>query len=321
MKRLGTLIVSFLIFVSVVGCGNTQPISKYDFCLDTICTITVYDSDDESLLNDSFELIRKYERQLSATVEGSDIYNINNAGGEYIEVSEETAGLIREAVHISEVTGGAFDISIYPVSLLWDFKSGKALLPDEGALKEALSHVGYEKIEICGNKIRLKDPKARIELGAMAKGYIADKVSEMLKSRGVTSALINLGGNVAAVGKALDGTDFRVGIKKPFEETGEVLKILEIADESVATSGIDERYFELDGEIYHHILDTRTGYPARGGVDQVTVTAASAMDADILSTVLFIMGEDRGKEILGSKEFEGAKALYYNEGKDYVHAQ
>ena len=311
MNKLGLLTICILAMLSVMGCGNSQPISKYDFCLDTICTITIYDSDDESLLNDSFDLIRKYERLLSATLEGSDVYRINHAGGEYVEVSEETAALIEESVHISELTGGAFDISVYPVSQLWDFKSGKAALPDEDALKEALKHVGYQNIEIDGTRIRLKDPEAQIELGAIAKGYIADKVSEMLKSRGVGCALINLGGNVAAIGKALDGQDFRIGIKKPFDESGEPLDVLEIDDQSVATSGVDERYFELDGEIYHHILDTRTGYPVREKAKQVTVTAETAQNADILSTVLFILGEEKGNELLRLKEFEDAKAYYY----------
>ena len=309
-KLFGSLIICLLTLVSVVGCGNSQPISKYDFCLDTICTVTIYDSDDESLLEDSFKLIRSYEKQLSATVSGSDIYRINEAGGEFVRVSEETAELIEDAVHISELTRGAFDITIYPVSLLWDFKSGKASLPDEAALKEALSHVGYEKIEIDKNNVRLSDPEAKIELGAIAKGFIADKVAEFLKEKGVTSALINLGGNVVAVGGAVDGSAFRIGIKKPFDESNEVLKVLEIRDQSAATSGIDERYFDLNGELYYHILDTKTGYPARSGVSQVTVTSASSERADILSTVLFVLGEEEGNKLLELEEFKGDSAYF-----------
>lgn len=311
MKKIFSgLILFILISLLTVGCGKTQPISKYDFCLDTICSVAIYDSDDEALLEESFKIIRNYEKMLSATVSGSDIYNINNSEGEKVEVADETAYLISKSVHISAITDGAFDITIYPVSLLWDFKSGKSAFPEEADLKEALSHVGYENIVIEGNSVTLKDPDAKLELGAIAKGYIADKVCEMLKSRGVTSALINLGGNVAAIGTLPDGRDFKVGVKKPFDAENNVIKVLGIKDAAVATSGIDERYFEYNGEIYHHILDTKTGYPVNNGVSQVSVVSELAEDADVLSTVLFILGEDEGKKTLELDEFRGSEAFF-----------
>ncbi len=310
MRRLAFILLSIICILATVGCGKTQPISKYDFCLDTICTITIYDSSDKELPDRCFSLIRDYEALLSATVTDSDIYRINHAHGEKVEISDDTVFLLKEAIRYGDLTDGAFDITIYPVSSVWDFKSGKSELPDETELGEALEHVDYKNIVLEGNTVYLKDPEAGLELGALAKGYIADKTAEFLREEGVTSALINLGGNVAAIGSMIDGSDFRIGVKKPFETDGDALKILNIRDASVATSGIDERYFEYGGRYYYHILDPKTGYPVRSGLNQVSVTAPSAMEADILSTVLFVLGSEEGKKFLNRDEFKDVSAIF-----------
>ncbi|MCR4908313.1 MAG: FAD:protein FMN transferase [Lachnospiraceae bacterium] len=294
VKRLLPVFIAVLL----MGCGKTQPISKTFFALDTFCTITVYDSADESILSDGEKLVKSCEKMLSATVSGSDVERINHAGGKSVRVSGETARVIEKALEYSRLTDGAFDITIYPVLSLWDFRSGDTKVPEDAALKEALRHVDYKNVFVSGNTVTLADPGAGIELGGIAKGYICDVLSDFLRERGVRSAIINLGGNVAAIGKRPDGEAFRVGVKKPFGDGNETVTVLPCSDESVVSSGIDERYFIADGVLYHHILDPATGYPAVSELNAVSVMAERSVDADALSTCLFLLGKDEGEELL-----------------------
>ncbi len=286
------------IVVLLMGCGKTQPISKTYFALDTFCTITLYDTEDETLLRGCGSLLENYERLFSATVSGSDVERINLSGGRSVQVSEETAEVIKTALKYSRLTDGAFDITVYPVLKLWDFRSEEGLIPDEEELKEALQHVDYRKLTVSGNTVTLSDPDSGIELGAIAKGYIADALKGYLKEKGVKSAIINLGGNVATIGKRPDGEAFRIGIKKPFGEGNESLMSLPCSDASVVSSGIDQRYFIRDGVLYHHIIDPATGYPASSGLNAVSVLSERSVDADALSTSLFLLGRERGEELL-----------------------
>ena len=158
-------------------------------------------------------MIDRYEKLFSRTIEGSDIWRVNHANGQPVEVAPETAEMIAIALHYSELSNGKFDISVAPVSSLWDFKSETHVVPDPALIAEGIAHVDYRQIKLSGNTVQLSDPKGALDLGAIAKGYIADKVAELLRSRNVTSALINLGGNVVVVGSRPDGTPWRVGIQ------------------------------------------------------------------------------------------------------------
>ena len=198
----------------------------------------------------------------------------------------------------SELSGGAFDITIEPVSSLWDFTSGEKIVPDAETIAEKQACVGYEDVELKGNKLRFKKEGMGIELGAVAKGYIADKVKEYLVSEGVKSAVIDLGGNVLCVGEKPDGKPFKIGIQKPFADRSETVSAVEIAGTSVVSSGIYERYFEKDGKLYHHILDPATGYPYENGLVSVTVLSEESADGDGLSTACFALGLEKGLELI-----------------------
>lgn len=292
-----TFLAIFLI-ITHTACSGDSPVSKSDFCLDTSCTITIYDdmkkSDAEQLLDDAFGLMRNYERMLSKTISTSDVAKINSSEGEWVEVSDETIEVIRMANVLSYESGGVFDITIGKVTALWDFKSEEPKVPDGEDVQSALPHVNYMNITTGGGKVLVSDLEAEIDLGGVAKGYIADKVCAFLEENGVTSAVINLGGNVIVIGEKEEGTPWTVGIERPFTDRKELVGTVKVTDATVVTSGIYERNFEKDGKIYHHILDPKTGYPAQTDLEAVTIIAKKGNSGfcDAVSTACLILGKD-----------------------------
>ena len=275
---------------------------------DTVVTVEAWGADSDTLEH-CMEMCETYEQMLSAHIETSEISAINQAEGQPVTVSEETAELIKLGCSYGRLSEGRFDITIAPASNLWDFHdSENASLPDARELSEAVSHVDYRCVQVDGCTVTLTDPEAAIDLGGIAKGYIADRMKEYLEKEGVEHALINLGGNMLAVGGRYDGTDFRIGIQKPFAQTGTVLASVSVSDKSVVSSGNYERYFKLDGRIYHHILDPDTGYPADTGLYQVTIISDSSVQGDALSTTCFLLGLDKGMELIQS--LDGVEAVF-----------
>ena len=310
-------IVLLFITSMMTGCTkNTETISRTGFYFDTVIRITLYDTEDDSVLDGCFALAEKYENLFSATKEGTDVWNINHASGEAVTVSEETAALLVTAVDFANTTEGRIDPTIRPVSALWDFGSeGKAHLPEDTDIKEALSHVSCDTIrfgvglsdetgEPVYNTVTLQDPEAAVDLGFIAKGYIADKMKEYLLSQGVESACISLGGNVIAIGEKPDGSPFRIGIQEPFAPEGTALDTVEVRDTSVVTSGIYERYFYEGDTLYHHVLDTSTGYPVENELASVTIICESSTKADALSTSCLCMGLEKGRQYLDREKVE-----------------
>ncbi|MFQ9396278.1 MAG: FAD:protein FMN transferase [Lachnospiraceae bacterium] len=206
----------------------------------------------------------------------------------------ETSELIQIGLSYGELSEGAFDISIEPVSSLWDFTSGDAVIPDEKELAEAVALVDYRKVHVNGNTVTFDTPGMGLDLGAIAKGYIADRIKEYLKKEGVEHALINLGGNILCLGDKPEGTAFRIGVQKPFGEATETLTICPIEDQSLVSSGTYERFFRKDGRIYHHILNPKTGYPYDNGLTAVTIRSDDSLTGDALSTTVFALGEEKG---------------------------
>lgn len=312
-------LISVLILAPIVltGCTrNIEPISRTGFYFDTVIQITLYDTEDDSVLDGCFDLAEKYENLFSATKKGTDVWNINHANGETVTVSEETVALLVKAVDYANTTEGRIDPTIRPVSALWDFGSeGQAHVPEETEIKKALSHVSYDTIrfgvgpsdetgEPVYNTVTLTDPGAAVDLGFIAKGYIADKMKEYLLSQGVESACISLGGNVLVIGEKPDGSPFRIGIQEPFAAEGTTLDTVEIRDTSVVTSGIYERCFYEGDTLYHHVLDTSTGYPVDNELASVTIICESSTKADALSTACLCMGLEKGRQYLDREKVE-----------------
>lgn len=304
----------FLIFLFLLpGCGRqSSPVSDTGFYFDTVITITLYDEDSSSLLEECMALAGHYEALLSPTVEGSDIWEINTNPGTYITVDEDTLSLLQTALFYAETSDGMVTPCIGALSSLWEFGSDcPQLVPDSQTIQNALAHIDYHSIEITGSQVRLNDPEASIDLGFIAKGFIADKIKEFLLSRGVTSALINLGGNLVAVGSKPDETPFKIGIQKPFADSGTAALTLDLTDISVVSSGNYERYFEKDGRLYHHILSAKTGYPVESGLSQVTILSPDSTQADALSTLCFILGYEKAVQLLAN--YPDVQAVFITE--------
>lgn len=287
-----------------------EPISRSDFLLNTFVTVTIYDSDDEDLLTQCMALCREYENRFSKTAAGSEIYEMNHRSPDEttFTLSDDTAALIREGLAYSRLSDGAYDLTIEPLSSLWDFTSGKAVIPPRQAIDEAVSRVGYENLSLDGNTLTFLSPDTTLDLGSIAKGFIADRLKEYLKSEGVESAIINLGGNVLCIGTQPDGTPFRIGIQKPFADYSDVVGYVDIDDLSVVSSGVYERHFILDGKNYHHLLDPKTGYPYDNGLISVVIICPKSVDGDALSTACFSLGLEKGTELLDS--IEGACGIF-----------
>lgn len=304
MKKILRIFCLLLLLLALVGGSfyfsthknSSSPISRQEIHLNTLVTITLYDTDQTELLDEAMALCDHYEKLFSRTLPESEIYRLNH--GMIKEVSPETADLIQTGLSYGALSDGAFDISIEPVSSLWDFTSGNAILPEEEKLQEALSLVDYRKVHLDGTTVTFDTPGMGLDLGAIAKGYIADRIKESLKKEGVTHALINLGGNVLCLGSRPDGTPFRIGVQKPFGETSETLTICPIEDQSLVSSGTYERFFQKDGRLYHHILNPKTGYPYDNGLIAVTIRSDSSLTGDALSTTVFALGEEKGLELL-----------------------
>lgn len=318
MKKIRLLVyvltLTLLSALLLTGCSKEKiPYSKTDFYFDTVVTITVYETSDneqraEEILTEAMAICQYYDNLLSRTREGSDIYNINHAGGEAVMVSEETAHLIYTALNYCELSDGAIDISIAPVKDLWNFNSetNGGTIPSDIMIQNALTHVGYQNIELNGNSVRLSDPSAAIDLGFIAKGFIADQIKSYLLLQEVDHALINLGGNILAVGAKPDKTPFKIGIQEPFAEAGTYITTVDCSDDkdshsaSVVTSGVYERCFTVNDDLYHHILNPRTGYPQKTDLYSVTILTDSSTQADALSTTCLVLGLEKGKALIES---------------------
>lgn len=294
------LAVLFLIFLS--GCqGGQAKETRTGFYLNTVISVTIYGNPSDELFDGCMELAEYYDNMLSRTTPGSDIWNINHSNGSPVTVHEETCSLLNTALSYAEMSDGLVDPTIGTLSILWNFgDENQGIVPSESEIADALSHVNYKNVVISGSQVSLKDDNACLDLGFIAKGYIADKMKEYLVSNGVKNAIINLGGNVSAIGSRLDGTPYKVGVQKPFAKTGTSALILEIKDKSVVSSGNYERYFEKDGIIYHHILSTENGYPSDSGLSGVTVISEKSVDGDALSTFCFLLGYEKGAALINS---------------------
>lgn len=338
MKQKYHLILSCMAaacFLLCSGCArNAEPISQTGFYFDTVITITLYETPEigrehcNELLASCFSLCEAYENMLSRTKAGSDVWKLNHAGGTAVTVHPETAQLLQKAIDYCKQTDGLVDITIAPVTDLWNFSSDHLLeiqaadaqhassskheqantadtaslhnVPTEEQLNSLLSHVDYRNIHIDGNTVTLSDPQAALDLGCIAKGYIADQLKSYLQQQKVSSALLNLGGNLLTIGTKPDGSAFMLGIQRPFATSGQTIAALPVTDASLVSSGIYERYFEADGILYHHLLDPSTGMPRCNDLLSVTILAKSSADADILSTAAFLMGLEKGMAYIES---------------------
>lgn len=308
-----------LVFSTLSGCSrNTEPLHYQGYYFNTVITLTFYNETDAQLQGNCFSLCQKYESMLSRTVEGSDIWNINHGNGQPVSVQEETYALLEDAISYCEQTDGQIDITVAPLMDLWNFTSSieEKAPPAKKDIDAILPHINYKNVILKDGTVTLTDPEAGIDLGFIAKGFIADKLKEYLMEQGVTSALINLGGNILTIGSKPDGSAYTIGVKDPFSINGGHLTTVSSKDNSIVTSGTYERYFIWENTRYHHILDASTGYPAATDIAGVTIICDSSTKADALSTTCLLLGKEKALELLAS--FPDTEGIFItNDGEIY----
>lgn len=328
-KKLPALcLIVILVICSMTGCvspfSNTEkkkdPLSISGFAFDTTYTITIYAGGSRNVLDQCISLCTKYEKLFSTTRKDSELYQINRVsreaaqsgeidGSVSLKISKDMQDILQKGLYYSRLSKGRFDITIDPVSSLWDFSSGKGTVPEAAEIEKALNYVDYKKVTLKKNRLTLKKSGMELDLGGIAKGYIADRLKEYLSQNGVTSAVIDLGGNILCLGGKSENGDFRIGIQQPFADHSETVSVVNIRDKSVVSSGIYERYIKAeDGTLYHHILDPKTGYSYENDLLGVSIISDKSVDGDGLSTTAFALGLSDGMKMINS--MDGVEALF-----------
>lgn len=301
-----------------------DPYAQEDFLLGTYIRLRVYDEGKEDALQPAFDRIAELGDKITINQAGSEIDKINEqAGVESVEVSEDIYDLLKHAYQYSEESDGGYNMAIGAITQLWRIGFDDARKPEQSEIDEALEHIDYRKIQFndAEQSVYLEDEKMIIDLGAIAKGYIADEVVKVLEEQGVTSAIIDLGGNIFVMGHSWRGAneDWNVGIQDPNNNRGTILGSIKESDKTIVTSGIYERFLEVDGERYHHIFDSKTGYPYDNDIASVTVITDKSIDGDGLTTVIFDKGVTEGLAYIEEETPEGTDAIFVTkEGRVYV---
>ena len=321
MKKRIYILILIMIMSILVGCSNeikeTTPIKVTEFVLGTIVDIQIYDEKDQEAVKLVTDRLREIEALMTINKEESDLQNLNKSGAEGYVVNKETYKVIEDSLKYAEMSNGMFDPTIGPLIKLWNIGTDDARVPEQTEIESALPLVNYKNVKLIeGNKVVLKEKNMIIDLGSIAKGYAADVAVEILKENKVERAIINLGGNIYALGDKGNGDPWKIGIQDPFSDRGEYLGVVSIANQTVVTSGIYERYFEEGGKRYHHIINPNTGYPVNNELASVTIVSDSSIDADALSTTTFVMGRDEGLKLIES--IDNCEAIFVTKDKDII---
>ncbi|MGH4138913.1 FAD:protein FMN transferase [Clostridium sp.] len=282
----------------------------------TIVQLKVYGENAESATEKALERISDIENKMSVNIETSEITKLNEkAGNSEQKLSKDTYFVVNEAMQYSKLTEGSFDISIEPIVKLWGIGTDKERVPSKGEIEEKLKLVDYKNILLDekDSTVQLRGAGEAIDLGAIAKGYTADEIKKVLLDNKISSALINLGGNIFAIGSKVDGTNWNIGIQNPLDTRGQYIGTISVTDKSVVTSGNYERFFIVNGKRYHHIFDPKTGYPSEAGLISTTIVSDKSIDGDALSTSTYIMGLSKGLKLIES--IKGVDAIFITKDK------
>lgn len=297
--------------------SEEKPVTKTNFMLDTLVSIQAFGPDASDAIEKAFARIDDIEKKMTSKADFSEVISINElAGRDFYKVSPDTFFVIKKGLYFSNLSEGKFDITVGPLVKLWGIGTEHARVPSKAEISKILPLVDYRQIELDekNNSVFLKRPGMSIELGGIAKGYAADEAVKILRQNGIKHGTVDLGGNIVVIGTKPDGKLWKIGIQNPFFKTrGSIVATVEVADKTLVTSGPYERYIEKDGKIYHHILDTRTGFPVENELMSVTIIAESSIDADALSTTVFAMGLEEGMDFVES--IENIDAIFIT--KDY----
>ncbi|ADU29189.1 FAD:protein FMN transferase [Evansella cellulosilytica] len=312
----------------LIGCGSAasspsegsvseKPIRKTEMAIGTVVTLRIYDEGKEEVMDAAFERIHELGDKIAVNIEGSDVDNINeNAGVEPVEVSPVVFKLVERGITHAEDTSGLFNIAVGPLTSLWNIGFDDARKPEQHEIDEILPLMDHTKIEINKEKqtVFLAEEGMRLDLGGIAKGYIADLIAELMVEHGVTAGIIDLGGDIIVIGNNPSGKPWSIGIQDPLASRGQPVGTIDATDESIVTSGIYERILkEEDGE-YHHLLNPFDGYPFMNELAGVTIVSEESIDGDAYSTAVFGMGVNEGFEYV--ENVDGVDAVFVTRDRE-----
>lgn len=305
------IIISAVFLIIVFAASIILPltdnlVTSANFMMNTVVTQNIYDKNGEVAKNEVISALSQFDKDFSMHIDTSYISKINqNAGIAPVEVSDEVFSLISRAVEFSKQTDGAFDITVAPLVSLWNVTAENPQIPANDDIKNALSLISYEDIILDeqNKTVMLKNKGQSIDLGAIAKGEACNIVRDIYEKNGIKSAFISVGGNMMVQGTAPDGNPFVIGIKDPRSDDGDIFGIIKLANTTMATSGDYERYFEQDGNRYHHILDVTTGYPAESDLTSVSVICTDGAMGDFLSTAIFLGGTENLHKYIDNQSY------------------
>lgn len=306
----------------VPSASSTEPLRRTEFMLGTAITLSLYDHQSQVLLDEAFQLIASLEDTLSINKSGTLIDAINNSAGKTpIPVDTDTFDVIQKGLSYSELTGGSFDITIGPLVKLWNIGFPDANVPTDTQITTKLPLVNYKNVvlDTKDQTIFLTQEGMQLDLGGIGKGYAADRVANLFREKGVKHALIDLGGNILALGNKPNGSLWKIGVQNPLSTRGKTIGHISVEDKSIVTSGIYERFIEQDGKKYHHILDPSTGYPFENDIAGVTIISDTSIDGDALSTSVFSKGVEAGLEFVNT--LEGIDAIFVTKNNDIYLSQ
>jgi len=317
------LIALLFLSLALAGCSkdapasSPSPASETYYIFDTVITVKVYDTGATQQHFDEIKtILQTIDKEMNRQLKDSEIDRVNRQAGKGgVQVSEETFEVVRTALEYAALTNGKFDPTVGPLVDLWGIGHEGAAVPGQAQLEQTLKLIGYQDAQLDDHSlsITLKRPGMSLDLGAIAKGYAADAIAGYLRDQGFHHAIVDLGGNILAMGARPDGSGWRIGIQDPGEQRGNPLGMLEATDKTIVTSGIYERYFAQDGIVYHHILDTRTGYPVDNNLLSITIVTDVSMQADALSTSVFALGLADGMKFIESRS--DADAIFITKDK------
>ncbi|MDS1005268.1 FAD:protein FMN transferase [Clostridium sporogenes] len=322
IKYINILLLCIFLPLIFVGCNSKtkEPVSRETYLMGTIIDIKAYGKNAEKAVQASVDKISDIENKMSVNIATSEVNKINkNAGIAPVKVSKNTLDVVKASLIYSKKTKGFFDITVEPLVSLWGIGTDKARVPSKDEIDNALKYVNYKDVIINEKEstVMLKIKGQSIDLGAIAKGYTADELKKVLIDHNIESAFLSLGGNIYVLGDKPDKTPWKIGIQNPLNPRGNFLGKISLSNKSIVTSGNYERFFEKDGKRYHHIFDTKTGYPAEKGLISVSIISDKSIDGDALSTSVYTLGLDEGKKLIES--LKDVEAVFVtNDKKVYI---
>ncbi|SHE80376.1 FAD:protein FMN transferase [Clostridium fallax] len=311
LNKIASLMIILILLLSstLISCNKkedaktNEPLKKTDFFMGTVVTVSLYDKKDEKVINEAFDRVKQIENEVSINKDGTELDKVNSSSGlNPIKVKDDTFQITKKGLEYSKLSEGSFDITIGPIVKLWSIGLPEAKVPTDEEIKNNLNLVGYKDLDIneSDKSIFLKRKGMMIDLGGIAKGYTADEIAKVLTNHGVKDAIIDLGGNIYALGNNPNGADWKIGIQNPIASRGDIVGYIKVSNKSVVTSGIYERFIEKDGKKYHHILSPFNGYPYENELAGITIVSDKSIDGDALSTTVFSKGLKEGLSFVES---------------------